>query len=103
MYKPELEEVLTRHLGGVTAPEELWERIENPPARVPRPSPRTRMSVPLAIAAMVLIAAAVFHTRTETRVVEYRLPAHNLTLRVSKTAQPAEALNTACILCHAGV
>ena len=103
MYKPDLEEVLTRHLGGVAAPEELWERIENPHALITRPRPHLRMSVPLAIAAMVLIAAVVFHPRSETRVVEYRLPAHNLTIRVSKATQPGEALNTACLLCHAGV
>ncbi len=30
VYKPEIDEVLTRHLGRVAAPEELWERIENP-------------------------------------------------------------------------
>ena len=99
MYKPELEEVLKRHLGGVAAPEELWERIENPsvPARVRAPR------VLLAVAAMVLVAAVVFQPRRQTRVVEYRLPAHNLTLRFSKATQPAEALNTACLLCHAGV
>ncbi len=103
MNKPELEGVLTTHMGGVAAPQELWERIEDPRARVNRPTPVTRMSVPLAIAAMVLIAAVLFNPRRETRVVEYRLPAHNITLRVSKAAQPAEALSTACLLCHAGV
>lgn len=103
MFKPEVEEVLTRHLRKVAAPPQLWERIENPQTRIIRPRSQTRLFVPPVVAAMVLIAAVAFQPRSVTRVVEYRLPAHNLTLRVSKTTPPAQALNTACLLCHAGV
>jgi hypothetical protein len=124
VYKPEIDEVLTRHLGGVAAPEELWERIENPQV----PTRHARVRAPralLAVAAMVLIMAVVFHPRRELRSdfrlqaararivgvrvvagaveVEYRLPEHNITLHVSKAGQAQEALNAACFLCHAGV
>ena len=102
MYKPEIDEVLTRHMGRVAAPEELWERIENPQARVPAPQ-RARVRALLAVAAMAMIMAVVFYPRRGTVEVEYRLPQHNLTLHVSKTTQAPEALNAACLLCHAGV
>jgi hypothetical protein len=123
VYKPEIDEVLKRHLGRVTAPEELWERMDHPP--VSARAPQARMRALLALAAMLLIAAVVFHPRRElrspfpseaekariigTRVVQgaveldYRLPEHDMTLRVSKASEAPEALNTACLLCHAGV
>ncbi|HEX4592936.1 MAG TPA: hypothetical protein VH157_01615 [Bryobacteraceae bacterium] len=100
MYKPELEDVLKRHLGRVGAPDELWERIENPQARVTVPKTQTKMYVPMGVAAMVLLAAVVFHPRPVE--VEYRLPQHNITLRVSKATRTTEALNAACQLCHSG-
>lgn len=100
MYKPEIEEILTRHLGRVRAPEELWERIENPRARAAAVRTQTKMYVPIAVAAMVLMAAVVFRPRPLD--VEYRLPQHNLTLRVWKPSQPADALNASCQLCHTG-
>jgi hypothetical protein len=99
VYKPEMDEILTRHLGRVSAPEELWHRIENPQSRRTSAKTQTRMYVPFAVAAMVLIGAVVYHPRSAE--VEYRLPAHNLTLRVSKPMSP-EALNAACQRCHAG-
>ena len=88
MYKPEIGEVLTRHLGRVAAPEELWERIENPqvPAGVPTRHARVRA---LLVLATILVFALVFHK-------------YNMTSRVSKAAQAPEALNAACQLCHAG-
>jgi hypothetical protein len=100
VHKPELEDILTRHLGRVRAPEALWDRIENPgvPARVSRTP--TKMYVPVGVAAMVLMAALVFHPRSTE--VEYRLPQHNITLRVSKATRSAEALNASCQLCHTG-
>lgn len=103
MYKPEIDEVLTLHLGRVAAPEELWERIENPEAPARVRTRHTGMRALVAVAAMVLIAAVVFHTRRRTVEVEYSLPQHNLTLHVSKATQAPEALNAACLLCHAGV
>jgi hypothetical protein len=101
VYKPEIDELLTRNLGRIEAPEELWNRIENPhaPARVPARHARVRTV--LALATAVLITAVAYRPRTIE--VEYRLPQHNLTLKMSKASQPAEALNTACHLCHAGV
>ena len=87
MYKPEIDEVLARHLGRVSAPEELWERIENPQARMPAPRTRAlRMRALLAVAVMMVIAMVVFQTRRRTVEVEYRLTQHN----------------AACFLCHAG-
>jgi hypothetical protein len=86
VYKPEIDEVLARHLGRVAAPEELWERIENPQARVPMPrvgAPRVRV---LLVLATLIIIAMVFQTRRRTVEVEYRLTQHS----------------AACFLCHAG-
>ena len=102
MYKLEIGEVLTRHLGPVAAPEELWERIENPEVLASVPTRHARGRALLALAATVLFAAVMFYPKSVE--VEYRLPQHNLTLRVSKStaAQPAEALNASCRLCHAG-
>jgi hypothetical protein len=56
--------------------------------------------VPLGVAAMVLAAVLVIHPRSVE--VEYRLPQHNITLRVSKATRSAEALNASCQLCHTG-
>ena len=102
MYKPEIDGVLTVHLGRVAAPEELWERIERPevPARVPTRHARVRAL--LAMAVLMLVATLVVQTRRRTVEVEYSLPQHNLTLRVSKATRVTEALNAACVLCHAG-
>jgi hypothetical protein len=87
VYKPEIDEVLARHLGRVSAPEELWERIENPRARVPVPRARTlRVKALIAVAVMMVITIVVFQTRRRTVEVEYRLTQHN----------------AACFLCHAG-
>ena len=87
MYKPEIDEVLARHLGRVSAPEELWERIENPQASMPVPRTRAlRVRALLAVAVMMVIAVVVFQTRRRTVEVEYRLTQHN----------------AACLLCHAG-
>jgi len=84
VYKPEIGEVLTRHLGRVAAPEELWERIENPQvlARVPTRHARVRA---LLVFATLFVLAIVVHK-------------YSMTPHVSKTA-----LNTACQLCHSGV
>jgi hypothetical protein len=87
VYRPDIDEVLTRHLGPVAAPEELWERIESPQARMPVPQ-RARVRA-LLVLATLLVFAVVFHK-------------YNMTPRVSKTAQAPEALNAACQLCHAG-
>jgi hypothetical protein len=128
VYKPEFDEVLTRHLGRVAAPEELWERIENPGVSARVPTRHARVRAPralLAVAAAMVIMAVVFHPRRElpsdfrsqaarariigARVVEgaveveYRLPEHNIMLRVLKAEQAQEALNAACFLCHTGV
>ncbi len=101
MYKPEIGEVLTRHLGVVAAPEELWNRIENPQiSAVPARFSRVRGT--LALAALGLVGVVAFNTRRATVEVQYSLPQHTLTLQVSKAAQPAEALNAACLRCHAG-
>ncbi len=87
MYKPEIDEVLARHLGRVAAPEELWERIENPQARMPVPRINAlRVRALLAVAVMMVIAMVIFQTRRRTVAVEYRLTQHN----------------AACFLCHAG-
>ena len=88
VYRPDIDEVLTRHLGPVAAPEELWERIENPQvlARVPTRHAKVRA---LLVLSTLLVFAVVFHK-------------YNMTPRVSKTAQAPEALNAACQLCHAG-
>lgn len=71
MVKAEMwiEVSLARHLGTVAAPEELWERIQNPPRRVsvPRRSTQARMSVLVAATAAVVMAAVVFHPRSEFR------------------------------------
>ena len=88
MYKPEIDEVLARHLGRVAAPEELWERIENPP--VPARLPTRRVGVrALFLVATLLVFAVVVHK-------------YSVTPRVSDVVRPSEALNTACLLCHAG-
>lgn len=83
MYKPEIGEVLTRHLGRVAAPEELWERIENPQvlARVPT---RHRGVRALLVFATLFVLAVMVHK-------------YSMTPPVAKGA-----LNTACQLCHAG-
>jgi len=88
VYKPEIDEVLARHLGRVSAPEELWERIENPPepARVPT---RHRGVRALLVLATLFVFAVVVHK-------------YSVAPRVSDVARPSEALNTACVLCHAG-
>jgi hypothetical protein len=88
VYKPEIGEVLTRHLGRVAAPEGLWERIESPQvsARVPIRQARVRA---LLVLATLLVFAVVFHK-------------YSMTPRVSKAAQAPETLNAACVLCHAG-
>jgi hypothetical protein len=90
VYKPEIDEVLARHLGRVSAPEELWERIENPQvsARVRTRhrgvhAPRFRA---LLVLATLIIIAVVFQTRRRTVEVESRLPQRS----------------AACFLCHAG-
>lgn len=84
MYKPEIDEVLTRHLGRVAAPEELWEKIENSqvPARVPTRYRRVRAL--LVVTVMMAIVGIVVHK-------------NSMSPRVSKTT-----LNAACQLCHAG-
>ena len=102
MYKPDIEDVLMNHLGPVAAPEALWARIENPQPRMRVPQ-KPAVRALLAVAAMMLIVAVVFQARRGTVQVEYRLPQHNLTLGVSKATQASEALNSACLLCHAGV
>jgi hypothetical protein len=88
VYKPDIDEVLTRHLGRVAAPGELWERIENPQvlARVPTRHAKVRA---LLVLATLLVFAVVFHK-------------YSMTPRLSKAAQAPEALNAACVLCHAG-
>ena len=90
MYKPEIDEVLTQHLGRVRAPEELWQRIEDSQASpgVPTRHARVRTSRlrALLVLATLVIIAVVFQTRRRTVEVEYRLPQHNAT----------------CFLCHAG-
>ena len=88
VYKPDIDEVLTRHLGRVVAPGELWERIENPQvlARVPTRHAKVRA---LLVLATLLVFAVVFHK-------------YSMTPRLSKAAQAPEALNAACVLCHAG-
>lgn len=95
MYKPEIDEVLKTHLGRVAAPEELCERIEDSQvrARVPIrharvPAPRARVGA-LLVLATLLVFALVIHK-------------YNMTPRVSKAAHTPEALNAACVLCHAG-
>jgi hypothetical protein len=100
VYKPELAEVLRRHLGSVEAPRELWERIETPrvPGRIPTRHAGVRAL--LLVTAAVLVAVVVFHPRTVE--VEYRMPAHDLTLRAPKAQPTAEAVAAACLLCHAG-
>jgi hypothetical protein len=103
VYKPDIDEVLTRHMGRVTAPDELWERIENPQVSAGVTTRHARVRALLTVAAMVMVMALVFHPRRGTVEVEYRLPQHNLTLQVSKATQGREALNAACLLCHAGV
>jgi hypothetical protein len=83
VYKPEIGEVLTRHLGRVAAPEELWERIENPQvlARVPTRHAGVRAVL---VFATLFVLAVVIHK-------------YSMTPPVSKGAR-----NTACQLCHAG-
>jgi len=83
VYKPDIDEVLTRHLGRAAAPEELWERIESPQvlARVPTRHAGVRA---LLVLATLLVLAVVFHK-------------YNMTPPASKAV-----LNTACHLCHAG-
>jgi len=95
VYKPEIDEVLTRHLGRVAAPEELWERIEDSPVSARVPTRHARVRAPranvraLLVLATLLVFAVVIHK-------------YNMTPRVSKAAQAPEALNAACVLCHAG-
>jgi hypothetical protein len=86
VYKPEIDEVLTRHLGRVEAPKELWDRIENSQvsARVPTRSARVRALI--AVAVMMVIVGIVVRK-------------NSMTPRVSKTP---EALTSTCQLCHAG-
>jgi hypothetical protein len=88
VYKPEINDVLARHLGRVSAPKELWERIENPlvPAQVPT---RHRGVRALLVLATLFVFAVVVHK-------------YSMAPRVSDVARPSEALNTACVLCHAG-
>ena len=84
MYKPEIEQVLTQHLGRVRAPEELWERMETLQPRVPMPQ-RARVRALIVVAALILIGVVV---QTRRRAVEMEGP------------QPQHT--TACFLCHAG-
>ena len=59
-----LEQVLERHLGRTTAPEELWDRIQDPPE--PRSwSPRQQLAWALATALLVLAALWGFNARSE--------------------------------------
>ena len=88
MYKPEIDEVLARHLGRVAAPEELWERIESPPVPAQVPTRHARVRA-LLVLATLLVFAVVVHK-------------YSMAPRVSDVARPSEALNTACLLCHAG-
>ena len=90
MYKPEIDDVLTRHLGRVAAPEELWERIERPQARLPLPRgmpvpQKARVRTLVAVAVMMLIVGIVVHK-------------NNMSRPVSKSA-----VSAACRLCHTGV
>jgi hypothetical protein len=96
VYKPEIGEVLTRHLGRVAAPEELWERIENPQvsARVPTRHAKVRAPQIARVRALFVLA-----TLLAFAVVVHK---YSMTSRVSKAAQAPEALNAACQLCHAG-
>jgi hypothetical protein len=87
VYKPEIDEVLTRHLGRVAAPKELWERIESPQARMPVPH-RARVRA-LLVLTTLLVFAVVFHK-------------YNMTSGVSKSARAPQTLNASCQLCHAG-
>ncbi len=87
MYKPEIDEVLARHLGRVAAPEELWERIEDSPVSAGVPTRHARVRAPralLAVGVMMVIVGIVVHKNSET------------------PRAPKTALNTACQLCHAG-
>ena len=86
MYKPEIGEVLTRHLGRVEAPEELWERIENSQGSARVPTRPARLRALIAVAVMMAIVGIVVHK-------------NSMTPRVSKAP---EALNSTCQLCHAG-
>lgn len=100
MYKPELDEVLKRHLKPVKAPEGLWDATQ---ARMPVPPFLARKPAPLfAVAAMAAFMVVAFHPRQE-RTVQVKLPQHNLTLHVAKSVATQEALNATCQLCHAGV
>ena len=87
MYKPEIDEVLTRQLGRVAAPEELWGRIENPQVLAGVPTRHARVHALLLAA--ILIAVVVFQTRRGTE--------QNIAPRVTKAT-----LNASCHLCHAG-
>ena len=84
MHKPDLEDVLTRHLGRVAAPEELWERIESPQVLAKVPTRHAKVRALLVLTALIIIGV-VFQTRRKTVEVEYR-PQHA----------------AACFLCHAG-
>ena len=89
MYKPEINDVLARHLGRVSAPKELWERIENPPVPARVPTRHRRGVRALLVLATLFVFAVVVHK-------------YSMASRVSDVARPSEALNTACVLCHAG-
>jgi hypothetical protein len=86
VYKPEIDEVLARHLDRVSAPEELWERIKNPLVSAREPTRHAGVRALLAVTVIMVIAMVVFQTRRRTVEVEYRLTQHN----------------AACFLCHAG-
>lgn len=97
MIEPRMDDVLRRHLGRVEAPRELWGRIQDSQTRVPVP----RL---FAIAAAAVVMMVAFHPREKRTVeIQFRLPEHNLTLRVPKNMAAQEALNAACVLCHPGV
>jgi hypothetical protein len=86
VYKPEIDEVLARHLGRASVPEELWERIENPQVSAGEPTRHAGVRALLAVTVIMVIAMVVFQTRRRTVEVEYRVPQHS----------------AACFLCHAG-
>ena len=104
MYKPEIDEVLTRHLGRVAAPEELWERVENLQVSPGMPTQHRSVRAPraLLVLAAMIVVAVVFQSRSRTGEVANPLPQPKLTLQVSKGGQSADAVNATCLLCHAG-
>jgi len=78
VYKPEIDQVLARHLGRVAAPEELWERIQNPQVPARMPTRHARVRALLAVAVMMLVVAVAVNTRRGTE--------QNTTPSVSKAA-----------------